>query len=41
MTAPAAIVAEGLGKVFRPPAGLRDMVRGRLFGNPLTALADV
>jgi ABC-2 type transport system ATP-binding protein len=35
------IVAEGLGKVFQSPAGLRDMLRGRLFGKPVTALADV
>ena len=41
MTAPAVIVAEGLGKVFQSPAGVRDMLRGRLFGKPVTALADV
>src|SRR5450631_3189000 len=35
------IVVEGLGKVFHSPAGLRDMLRGRLFGKPVTALADV
>src|SRR5580693_237845 len=35
------IVVEGLGKVFQSPAGLRDMLRGRLFGKPVTALAEV
>src|SRR5450631_1623738 len=35
------IVVEGLGKVFHSPAGLRDRLRGRLFGKPVTALADV
>jgi ABC-2 type transport system ATP-binding protein len=37
----ATIVVEGLGKVFQSPAGFRDMLRGRLFGKPVTALADV
>jgi ABC-2 type transport system ATP-binding protein len=36
-----AIVAHGLGKVFHPPAGLGEMLRGRLFGRPVTALSDV
>jgi ABC-2 type transport system ATP-binding protein len=36
-----AIVATGLGKLFHPPAGLGEMLRGRLFGRPITALADV
>ncbi|HEY5088380.1 MAG TPA: ATP-binding cassette domain-containing protein, partial [Polyangia bacterium] len=40
MTAPA-IVVEGLGKVFQSPAGLRDLLRGRLFGRPVEALAGV
>jgi len=40
MTAPA-IVVEGLGKVFQSPAGLRELLRGRLFGRPVEALADV
>jgi ABC-2 type transport system ATP-binding protein len=40
MTLPS-IVVEGLGKAFQSPAGLRDMVRGRLFGKPVTALSDV
>lgn len=40
MTA-ATIDVEGLGKVFQSPAGVRDMLRGRLFGKPVTALADV
>jgi len=35
------IVVEGLGKVFQSPAGLRDMLGGRLFGKPVTALAEV
>jgi ABC-2 type transport system ATP-binding protein len=35
------IVAEGLGKVFHPPASLGEMLRGRLFGRSVTALADV
>ena len=37
----AAIVVENVGKVFNARASLRDLVRGRLFGRPLTALADV
>jgi ABC-2 type transport system ATP-binding protein len=41
MSAAPAVVVEGLGKVFRPPAGLGSMLRGRLFGAPLHALADV
>jgi ABC-2 type transport system ATP-binding protein len=40
MTAPA-IVVEGLGKVFQSPAGLRELLRGRLFGRPVEALAGV
>jgi ABC-2 type transport system ATP-binding protein len=36
-----AIVVEGLGKVFQSPAGLRDMLRGRLFGRPVEALSGV
>jgi ABC-2 type transport system ATP-binding protein len=42
-TSPAApaIVVESLGKVFRPPASLRQMLRGRLFGRPIEALSDV
>jgi len=36
-----AIVVEGLGKVFQSPAGLREMLRGRLFGKSVEALADV
>src|SRR5690348_9641783 len=35
------VAVEGLGKVFHSPAGLREMLRGRLFGDPLTALSDV
>jgi ABC-2 type transport system ATP-binding protein len=41
MSDAAAIVVEGLGKVFQSPAGLRDMVRGRLFGKPVEALSGV
>src|SRR6476661_2820733 len=41
MSAAPAIVADGLGKVFRPPAGLGEMLRGRFFGSPLVALTDV
>jgi len=41
MTAAPAVVAEGLGKVFRPPAGLGEMLRGRFFGRPITALTQV
>ncbi len=36
-----AVEVEGLGKVFQSAAGVRDMLRGRLFGKPLTALAGV
>lgn len=36
-----AISVEALGKVFTSPAGLRDMLRGRLFAAPVTALSDV
>ena len=36
-----AILVEGLGKTFRPPAGLRDMLRGRFYGAPLEALREV
>jgi ABC-2 type transport system ATP-binding protein len=35
------IRASGLEKVFRPPGGLRDLLRGRLFGEPVRALAGV
>jgi ABC-2 type transport system ATP-binding protein len=41
MTTSPAIAVEGLGKVFQSAAGLRDMLRGRLFGKPLEALAGV
>ncbi len=37
----AAVLVEGLGKVFRPPGGTRDLLRGRLFRDPVRALADV
>src|SRR5438128_11995970 len=35
------IRAYGLEKVFRPPGGMRELVRGRLFGTPVRALAGV
>jgi ABC-2 type transport system ATP-binding protein len=35
------IRARGLEKVFRLPGGLREMLRGRLFGDPVRALAGV
>jgi len=35
------IAAQELGKVFRPPGGLRDLLRGRFYGAPVTALTDV
>jgi ABC-2 type transport system ATP-binding protein len=41
MSAAPAVVVEGLGKIFRPPAGLGSMLRGRFFGAPLHALVDV
>jgi ABC-2 type transport system ATP-binding protein len=41
MTAAPAVVAEGLGKIFRPPAGLGEMLRGRFYGRPLVALSEV
>jgi ABC-2 type transport system ATP-binding protein len=41
MTDAEAISVVGLGKVFYSPAGVREMLRGRLFGNPVTALSDV
>jgi ABC-2 type transport system ATP-binding protein len=41
MTAAPAVVTEGLGKVFLPPAGLGEMLRGRFYGKPLEALSQV
>jgi len=41
MTPDPEIAVENLGKTFEAPAGLRDMLRGRLFGPPVTALRDV
>jgi ABC-2 type transport system ATP-binding protein len=35
------IVIDGLTKVFRPPSSVHDLLRGRLFGPPVTALAGV
>jgi ABC-2 type transport system ATP-binding protein len=41
MTATPAIAVEGLGKVFHPPGGIRDLLRGRLWREPVQALSDV
>jgi len=41
MTAEPAVVADGLGKIFRPPAELAEMLRGRFYGKPLEALSQV
>jgi ABC-2 type transport system ATP-binding protein len=41
MTAAPAVVADGLGKIFRPPAALGEMLRGRFLGKPLDALSQV
>jgi ABC-2 type transport system ATP-binding protein len=41
MTAAPAIQVERLGKAFRPPGGVRDLLRGRLWRDPVTALSDV
>jgi ABC-2 type transport system ATP-binding protein len=37
----AAVSVEKLGKIFHPPAGTRDLLRGRLFLDPVRALEDV
>jgi ABC-2 type transport system ATP-binding protein len=39
--AAAAISVERLGKVFRPPGGTRELLRGRLWRDPVRALDDV
>jgi ABC-2 type transport system ATP-binding protein len=36
-----AVVAEELAKIFYPPAGLGEMLRGRFFGPPIVALTGV
>lgn len=36
-----AIVVESLGKTFHPPAGIGEMLRGRFYGRPFTALREV
>ena len=41
MSAAPAIVAEGLGKTFHPPASPGQMLRGRFFGAPIVALSGV
>jgi ABC-2 type transport system ATP-binding protein len=35
------IAARALGKVFHPPGSVRDLLRGRLHGAPVTALSGV
>ena len=40
-TAGASVLVEGLGKVFHPPGGTRDLLRGRFFRDPVRALTDV
>jgi ABC-2 type transport system ATP-binding protein len=40
-TPTAAVTVERLGKVFHPPGGVRDLLRGRLFRAPVRALEDV
>jgi ABC-2 type transport system ATP-binding protein len=35
------IVVDHLGKVFHPPGGTRDLLRGRLWREPVRALEDV
>lgn len=37
----AAIAVTALGKTFRPPAGIRELLRGRLTRAPVSALADI
>ena len=37
----AVIEAVGLGKTFYPPAGVRDLLRGKLTSPPIEALSDV
>ncbi len=41
MTVAPAIVVEELGKTFYSPPGMRELVRGRLHGRPVQALAGV
>jgi ABC-2 type transport system ATP-binding protein len=41
VSAAPAVAAEGLGKIFHPPAGLGEMLRGRFLGKPIVALSDV
>jgi ABC-2 type transport system ATP-binding protein len=40
-TAAAVISVAKLGKVFYPPGGVRELLRGRLFRAPIQALAEV
>jgi ABC-2 type transport system ATP-binding protein len=35
------IQVQGLAKEFRPPGGMRELLRGRLFGTPVRALTGV
>ncbi|HEV3031357.1 MAG TPA: ABC transporter ATP-binding protein [Polyangia bacterium] len=39
--APATVSVAKLGKVFHPPGGTRELLRGRLFREPVRALEDV
>jgi ABC-2 type transport system ATP-binding protein len=41
MTMAPAVVADALTKVFHPPAGLGEMLRGRFFARPIQALTGV
>jgi ABC-2 type transport system ATP-binding protein len=41
MTETPAVSVEHLGKTFHPPGGTRDLLRGRLFRDPIHALTDV
>jgi ABC-2 type transport system ATP-binding protein len=41
VSATAIVAVEGLGKTFHPPAGVRELLRGRLTRAPVAALADV
>ena len=40
-SAPPVVAVEHLGKVFHPPGGTLDLLRGRLFRDPVRALEDV
>jgi ABC-2 type transport system ATP-binding protein len=40
-SAPPVVSVEKLGKVFRPPGGMRELLRGRFWRDPVCALEDV